>query len=113
MGKAPATCVAPPKDRKQRQRAAATRGQRQPTGTPEVADATPHDSAPLVWGASALSGPRRWPRFLALGWATHVAWDRAIPRPVPSYVPDWWAPFCAVFDLVVAARAVQLARRAA
>lgn len=41
--------------------------------------------------------------FLSVGWALHAAWDVASPLfSDVSYMPDWTAPACLGFDLLIA-----------
>lgn len=59
-------------------------------------------SGVVLFGAAAFLGWRRWPVLLAVGWALHAGWDLWLPRPDPTYVPEWYPWLCTSFDLVVA-----------
>ena len=63
----------------------------------------------LLYGSQAVVGSRGRPLLLAFGWASHVLWDLAVPRPEPNYVPDWLGPVCLGLDLVIAARIARMA----
>lgn len=57
----------------------------------------------VVFGAVAvLGGYRRWPAFLALGWAAHAGWDALQLTESATYVPRWYAVGCLGFDLLLA-----------
>jgi uncharacterized protein DUF6010 len=66
----------------------------------------------------ALMGLWVAPGFIAVGLALHGAWDLAHrPRGIPTRLPRWYPPFCAVWDFVFAGiflyHARELAARAA
>jgi hypothetical protein len=49
-------------------------------------------------------------RWLALGWAGHVAWDVGLHGgPGTDFVPAWYLPFSVGFDLIVGGYALGLA----
>ena len=49
--------------------------------------------------------------FLALGWALHAGWDLVLPAVADvSYMPPWYAPACAGFDVLVASYVLLRAR---
>lgn len=51
----------------------------------------------------AVLGLRVSPWLLAIGWAGHVLWDVWVhPGGSFGFLPDWYAPLCIGFDLVVA-----------
>lgn len=57
----------------------------------------------LLYGGLGLAGVWRFPVLIALGWATHVAWDLAGPgESAGSYVPTWWPAVCVGTDLFLA-----------
>ncbi len=50
-----------------------------------------------------IGGAARWSWLLGAGWALHALWDLAAPRLADlAYMPEWYAPACLGFDLVVA-----------
>lgn len=54
--------------------------------------------------AASLFG--RWgsPAILVVGYLAHGAWDIAHHLgSIPTFLPDWYGPFCLAYDLVVAA----------
>lgn len=54
----------------------------------------------LLYGGLGLLGAWRFPVLIAVGWATHVAWDMAESGGVAaSYAPAWWPAFCVGTDL--------------
>ena len=69
----------------------------------------------LIYGAATWAGLRGRPSLLALGWATHVAWD--VPLHVSGaaveYTPRWYPWLCVSFDLVIAVAVVASFRRRA
>ena len=56
----------------------------------------------LVFGLFAGLGLRRAKRWLAIGWALHVAWDLAAQLADEPVLPLWYAIACLAFDLLVA-----------
>ena len=58
----------------------------------------------LPFGLLAWLGLRRSQLWLALGWATHVAWDLGLNAGAraPAFVPSWYPVVCTSFDLLVA-----------
>jgi hypothetical protein len=61
-----------------------------------------------AFGAAAARGGRTGGgvAWLAAGWALHALWDwplHAAGHRLGAYPPQWYPPFCASFDLLVAA----------
>ena len=58
----------------------------------------------LIYGGAAYIGLKRWPLALALGWATHVAWDVLlhVNGPGADYTPKPYPWICLTFDLAIA-----------
>ena len=58
----------------------------------------------LAFTAAALGGAMSWPVWIAVALGAHGVWDWAHHRErVPTRMPRWYVPFCAVFDWVYAA----------
>ncbi len=58
----------------------------------------------LAFTAAALAGAMSWPVWIAVALGAHGLWDWAHHRErVPTHMPRWYVPFCAVFDWVYAA----------
>jgi hypothetical protein len=58
----------------------------------------------LAFTAAALAAVLSWPAWVAVAWAAHGLWDWAHHRErVPTRMPRWYVPFCAVYDLIYAA----------
>jgi hypothetical protein len=58
----------------------------------------------LTFTAAALGGAMSWPVWIAVALGAHGLWDWAHHRErVPTRMPRWYVPFCAVFDWVYAA----------
>ena len=58
----------------------------------------------IVFFSCSLFG--RWgsPALLAMGYFAHGAWDAAHHLgAIPTFLPDWYAPFCLGYDWVVGA----------
>ena len=54
--------------------------------------------------ALAVAGVWLHPLFMAVAWVLHAGWDWLHhARKVPSRIVRWVPPFCAVYDLLVAA----------
>ena len=57
----------------------------------------------LAFTAAALAGAMSWPVWIAVALGAHGLWDWAHHRErVPTHMPRWYVPFCAVFDWVYA-----------
>ena len=58
----------------------------------------------LAFTAAALAGAMSWPVWIAVALGAHGLWDWAHHRErVPTRMPRWYVPFCAVFDWIYAA----------
>jgi hypothetical protein len=58
----------------------------------------------LAFTAAALGGAMSWPVWIAVALGAHALWDWAHHRErVPTRMPRWYVPFCAVFDWIYAA----------
>ena len=58
----------------------------------------------LAFTAAALAAALSWPAWVAVGIAAHGLWDWAHHRErVPTRMPHWYVPFCALYDWVYAA----------
>ena len=58
----------------------------------------------LAFTAAALAAALSWPAWVAVGIAAHGLWDWAHHRErVPTRMPRWYVPFCAIYDWVYAA----------
>ena len=66
-----------------------------------------------IYGVLALLGAMRSPWYLAVGWLAHIAWDIFQPAYAREFVPAWYPPACAGFDLVVAVWLARAIRNAA
>jgi hypothetical protein len=54
----------------------------------------------VIYIAAAVAGLKRWPALLALGWATHIAWDLFLHHAAgPTFAPEWYPLLCGGFDL--------------
>ena len=64
---------------------------------------------------AAFAGVKFSPWILAAGWAAHAAWDVLLHQPSGAgFVPAWYPPVCAGFDLLLAGYvAARFARGAA
>ena len=61
-------------------------------------------SVALAFAGAALAAAMSWPGWVAVAWAAHGLWDWAHHRErVPTRMPRWYVPFCAVYDWVYAA----------
>lgn len=58
----------------------------------------------MPFAAMAWLGNRASPLWLAIGWATHVAWDVGLHlgTGAPAFVPAFFPTFCVGFDLAIA-----------
>jgi hypothetical protein len=58
----------------------------------------------VFYGAAAWAGLWGRPSLLAVGWASHVAWDVALHLggAGAGYTPAWYPWGCVSFDLVIA-----------
>jgi hypothetical protein len=58
----------------------------------------------LAFTGAALAAAMSWPAWVAVGFAAHGLWDWAHHQErVPTRMPRWYVPFCAVYDWVYAA----------
>ena len=58
----------------------------------------------LAFTGAALAAAVSWPAWVAVGFAAHGLWDWAHHQQrVPTRMPRWYVPFCAVYDWVYAA----------
>ena len=55
-----------------------------------------------AYGALALFGVLRAPKWVGFGWLLHALWDLVVhPGGHPGYVPSWYPATCLGFDVVV------------
>ncbi len=58
----------------------------------------------VAFTGAALAAAISWPAWVAVAFAAHGLWDWAHHRErVPTRMPRWYVPFCAVYDWVYAA----------
>ena len=58
----------------------------------------------LAFTGAALAAAMSWPAWAVIAFAAHGLWDWAHHRErVPTRMPRWYVPFCAVYDWVYAA----------
>jgi hypothetical protein len=58
----------------------------------------------LGFTSVALAGVISWPAWTAIAIAMHGLWDWTHHREsVPTQMPRWYVPFCAVYDWIYAA----------
>jgi hypothetical protein len=58
----------------------------------------------LAFTGAALAAAMSWPAWIAVVLAAHGLWDWAHHRErVPTRMPRWYVPFCAIYDWVYAA----------
>jgi hypothetical protein len=58
----------------------------------------------LAFTGAALAAAMSWPIWIAIGLAAHGLWDWAHHQErVPTRMPRWYVPFCAIYDWVYAA----------
>ena len=56
-----------------------------------------------LFAPAAFAGLKISHLILAAGWAAHAAWDVLLHRQFETtFVPDWYPPACAAFDLLLA-----------
>ncbi|HET7209797.1 MAG TPA: hypothetical protein VFI95_24710 [Terriglobales bacterium] len=55
----------------------------------------------VLFSLVSVAAVRRAPWLLAAGWLAHSGWDVVLHSQPPSFVPVWYPPACAGFDLVV------------
>ena len=58
----------------------------------------------LAFTGAALAAAISWPAWIAAALAAHSLWDWAHHQErVPTRMPRWYVPFCAIYDWVYAA----------
>lgn len=64
----------------------------------------------VVFGILGVLGLYGWRWFLAIGWASHAAWDVILHTDGRgAYVPEWYPMLCVGFDIFLAGFIVGLA----